>query len=226
AHAWRVPLRSLDHRALLPLLSADERARAERFMRDRDAEAFIVAHGTLRRVLARYLDAAPDTLAFITGPHGKPALASREGRALEFNLSHSGDLALIAVARAGPVGIDVECRNRDVEHLRLAEHFFSPAERTALRALARELDSLTEGFFNAWTRKEAYLKATGYGITRGLHHFDVSIAPGEPAALLGDRLDPSATDRWRLSELRPGAGFQAALVVPRVVDEITLYDAD
>lgn len=225
AHVWRVPLRSLDARELHDLLSPDEQARAARFLRDRDAHAYVVAHGTLRRVLARYHGATPNALTFIAGPFGKPALDAPESK-LEFNLSHSGDLALIAVSRRGSVGVDVERWDRHIEHLDLAEHFFSPAERTALRLLEHELEATTEGFFNAWTRKEAYLKATGEGITHGLHHFDVSLTPGEPAMLLADRRDPLATSRWRLSAIAPGVDYAGAIVVPRDVDEIMLYDVD
>ncbi len=227
AHVWRVPLRSADPRGLVPLLSPDEQARAARFLRDRDADAFIVAHATLRRVLTRYHGGRPEALTFVTGPFGKPSLANPSpSRALEFNLSHSADLALIAVARAGPIGVDVERWDRRIEHLELAEHFFSPAERTALRLLAHGVEATTEGFFNAWTRKEAYLKATGQGITQGLHHFDVTLTPGEPATLLADRLDPSATHRWRMIAIAPGVDYSGAVVVARDVDEIVLYDVD
>jgi len=224
-HIWRVSLHAGDPHALLPLLSADEQARAGRFIFERDANAFIVAHASLRRILGEYLSVAPQSLHFLNGEYGKPAIAGPPGAALEFNLSHSGDLALIAVSGRGPVGVDVERLDRRIEHLDLAEQFFSPAERAALRSLRAEADARTEGFFNAWTRKEAYLKATGHGITRGLHHFDVTLAPSEPAALLADRLDPAAVRRWRMAALSPGAGYAAAVVVASDVDDIAIYDA-
>lgn len=225
-HVWRVSLRGDDPRALLPLLSADEHARATRFVFQRDADAFIVAHATLRRILAEYLGVAPQSLDFVTGPHGKPAIAGPAGVAtLEFNLSHSADLALIAVSLGSPVGVDIERLDPRVEHLDLAEQFFSAAERAALRSLPSEVKAMTEGFFNAWTRKEAYLKATGHGITRGLHHFDVTLSPSEPAALLADRLDPLAVQRWRMATLSPGDGYAAAVVVASDVDEIASYEA-
>jgi len=139
---------------------------------------------------------------------------------VEFNLSHSDDLALVAVARAHQLGVDLERWSEGVEHLELAERFFSPAERDALRALAHAPDLVEAGFFAAWTRKEAYLKATGHGISRGLHHFDVTLAPGEPAQLLADRLDPEATARWSLIALEPAPGFSAALVVASPLGEV------
>jgi len=226
AHVWRVRVRR-DPRELMELLSADEQARARRFLHERVAQVYTVSHGMLRRILARYGAGAPEALRFAVGQFGKPVLAAGAGDpALEFNLSHSGDLALIAVSRGGPVGVDVEAWNRRIRHVDLAERFFSPAERAALRALAHDPEATTEGFFNAWTRKEAYLKATGHGITRGLHHFDVSLTPRQPAVLLADRLDPSASERWQLSAIDPGADYAAALVVPRAVTETALYDAD
>jgi 4'-phosphopantetheinyl transferase len=227
AHVWRIRLRRIDPRELMPLLSADEQARAGRFVHERVAQAYTVSHGMLRRILARYGEDAPEALRFEVGQFGKPALVASAGAsALEFNLSHSGDLALIAVSRGGPVGVDVEARNREIRHIALAERFFSPVERAALRALAHDGKATTEGFFNAWTRKEAYLKATGHGITRGLHHFDVTLTPRQPAALLADRLDPSAPERWRMSAIDAGEDYAGAVVVPRAVTEVALYDLD
>lgn len=225
-HVWRVSLSRGNREEFVRLLSPDEQERARRFIHERDAHAYIVAHGTLRRVLAGYQSTAAASLRFVAGAFGKPSLVeSPHAPSLEFNLSHSGDLALIAVSRCGPVGVDVEQWDRRVEHLELAEQFFSPIERAALRALAHDVEERTEGFFNAWTRKEAYLKATGHGITRGLHHFDVSLAPREPAALLADRFDPSAPDRWRMMALLPGASYSGAVVVTRAITEILLYDS-
>lgn len=225
AHVWRVPLRGGNHHELLRALSPDERAKAGRFVRERDAQGFVVAHGALRRVLAGYQSTSPDRLQFTAGAFGKPSLvALPDTPVLEFNLSHSGDMALIAVARGGPVGVDVEQWDRQIEHIELAEHFFSTSERDALRALAHDLELVTEGFFNAWTRKEAYLKATGHGITRGLHHFDVSLAPSLRAELLADRMEPRALEHWRLETIAVPADYSAALVVGRGVNDVRVYD--
>ena len=220
-HVWRVPLDDETRvESYWALLDDEERRRATRFVRDVHRRRFIAAHGALRTILAGYLDARPTALAFVTGEHGKPALRDVTGRPpVEFNLSHSDDLALVAVARAHPVGVDLE-RWSEVEHLELAERFFSPGERSALRALAHAPHLVEAGFFAAWTRKEAYLKATGQGITRGLHHFDVALAPGEPARLLADRLDDQATARWAMFALDPAPGYSAALVVASPVGEV------
>jgi 4'-phosphopantetheinyl transferase len=221
-HVWRIPLDD-EARAesYWDVLSEEERARASRFYREVHRRRFVAAHGALRHLLAGYVGEAPAALSFVVGEHGKPALRSQPGRAtVEFNLSHSDDLALVAVANARPVGVDLERWSADVEHLELAERFFSPAERDALRALAHESELVAAAFFAAWTRKEAYLKATGHGIMRGLHHFDVALTPGEPARLLADRLDGEAPQRWSMTELDPAPGYSAALVVAAPLGDV------
>ena len=226
-HVWRVRLASpRSAEALWPILSPEEQARARRFFQERHRQRFIVAHGALRQILGGYLEEAPEALRFDTGPAGKPQLRDRERmpRRLEFNLSHSGDLALVAVAWDRPVGVDLEEWERDMNHLELAERFFSPAERDALRTLAASTDDLVRGFFAAWSRKEAYLKASGHGVTRGLHHFDVTLAPHEPARLLADRRDVDALERWRMVALPPAPEFSGALVVAAPLDEVLLFD--
>ena len=226
-HVWRVRLDDpAAARAMRALLSDDERARADRFFRDEHRVRYAVAHGWKRRILSRYVDVAPEALRFTAGVHGKPSLAGGAAASgVHFNLSHSADLALVAVARGGPVGVDVERWDAAVEHLELAERFFSPAERDALRALAADEASVVAGFFAAWSRKEAYIKATGHGITRGLDHFDVSLAPDTPC-LLADRLDPAATERWVLTAVPAAPGYSAALVATAPLDQVVVYDAD
>lgn len=224
-HVWRV---RLDTAARLAdtesQLSHDELHRASRFHFDRDRERYVRSHVALRTILSEYAGDPGSHLAFEAGPFGKPALASvgSASRKLEFNLSHSGDWALIAVA-AQSVGVDVERWDAAVECLELAEHYFSHAERLALRSLVTG-EALTRGFFQAWSRKEAYLKATGMGISDGLHHFDVSLHPDEPAALLADRNDPAARDRWSMASVDVGAGYSAAVVVEGPMVTVELFD--
>jgi 4'-phosphopantetheinyl transferase len=228
AHVWRVRLDpSVDLQDSWELLSDDERNRAGRLVQEQHRRRFVAAHAGLRRILAGYTASAPRALEFARGPHGKPALAmagagSRPG--LEFNLSHSGDLGLVAVARERPVGVDLERWKHEMDHLALAARFFSPAERASLQALAARRDDLVYGFFAAWTRKEAYLKARGEGVMRGLHHFDVTLAPEEPARLLADRLD-AAIERWRMRAIFPDPGFSAAIVVADPFEELLLLES-
>ena len=181
--------RSLDQtqsqiQSFLHTLAADEQARAERFHFERDREHFIVARGVLRAILGRYLNRAPERLSFCYGAHGKPALAGEAGAdAIRFNVSHSHGVALYAVTRGREVGIDLERIRFDLAVLEIAERFFSRREVATLRTLPTEAQR--QAFFRCWTRKEAYIKARGEGLSLPLDQFDVSLAPGEPAALLG-----------------------------------------
>ncbi len=213
-HVWRAALNLEGSKVkrLHQTLSRDEQARARRFYFQKDREHFIVARGLLRAILGRYLKTEPSQLRFCYTLHGKPALDTEIGRdALRFNLSHSQGLALYAITPSREVGVDVEFIRSELAEGQIAEHFFSPREITALRALPKERRQ--EGFFNCWTRKEAYIKARGEGLTLRLDQFDVSLTPGEPAALLSTNGDPQESYRWSLKELSPEAGYVAALAV-------------
>lgn len=201
------------------MLSPDEVSRASRFHFDRDRESFIKAHGALRIILGAYLRVDGATLTFSAGEFGKPRLGADLVPALEFNLSHSGAWALLAVA-VRPVGIDIEQWNPRVEFLELARHYFSPSEYALLEA--RTLEHVEEGFFRIWSRKEAYLKATGCGVALGLHHFDVS--DGEHASLLADRRDAHATARWSMREIDVAPNYSAALVSEGAIAAVEIRD--
>jgi len=194
----------------LQSLAADERARADRFYFERDRERFIVARGLLRAILGRYLNRAPECLSFFYGSHGKPALAGEsDDDAICFNVSHSDGVALYAVTRGHEVGIDIERIRLDLPVVEIAERFFSPREAATIRTLPTEEQYRT--FFRYWTRKEAYIKAGGEGLSLPLDQFDVSPAPGEPGTLLGAQQDPSEASHWSLWELTPDPGYVAAV---------------
>lgn len=209
-HVWRIPLdvppATLDR--LASLVSGDERDRADRFYFDRDRNRFLAARGALRMILGSYLDSDPSLLSFHYGPRGKPSLA---GSPLEFNLTHSAGLALCAVALGRRLGIDVEALRPLPDAAAIAERFFSDAERRALRSVTEAQRTLA--FFQCWTRKEAYIKAIGEGLSMPLDRFDVSLLPGEPARLLAVAGDPDAPRRWTLHDLDPGPGLVAAIAV-------------
>ena len=213
-HVWRA---SLDEppphiSGFLHTLAADERKRAERFHFQRDREQFITAHGVLRAILGLYLNRAPESLSFRYSSHGKPALACESGGdALRFNMSHSHGVALYAIARDHEIGIDVEFIRCDLEAEQIAERFFSRGEIATLRALPLSLRKCA--FFLCWTRKEAYIKARGEGLSIPLDQFDVSLIPGEPAALLSTRPDADEALRWSLQELTLASGYVAAVAV-------------
>ena len=224
AHVWRVALDQPPSRVaeLRTLLSADERQRAERFAFPHLARRFAVGRGALRTILGRYLGRAPAEIRFRYGPRGKPALVETPNAPLRFNLSHSHELAVCVVTRGREVGVDVEWVERSsVECDRIAAAFFSPAERAALGVLPES--ARTAAFFDCWTRKEAYLKARGDGLAIPLDAFDVSLAPGAPAALLAGRGPAADVGRWRLQALDAGPGYRAALAVEGAV-QVTLFD--
>jgi 4'-phosphopantetheinyl transferase len=209
-HVWRVELDcGADAAAhFRETLSSDERERADRFRFEQDRIRYTVARGVTRRLLGHYSDTDAAELRFEYGAHGKPFLP---GSSLRFNVSHSRGLGLIAVTRGREIGIDVEAIRNDLADEKIAERFFSPGEVTALLSLPSE--ERIPAFFRCWTRKEAFIKADGRGLTRGLDSFDVTLAPGEPAALLRTAPDTEEVRRWSMLALDPGPGYAGALCV-------------
>ena len=213
-HVWRaaLDLPSAQVQYLREILTADELSRADRFHFEKGQRHFIVGRGILRTILGRYLSVAPGHLRFCYNHHGKPFLTSEfDHHKLNFNLSHSNGLALYAIARGREIGIDLERIRTNFEYEKIAERFFSPREVATLHTIPAEIKA--EAFFNCWTRKEAYIKAQGEGLSLPLHSFDVSYTPGEPARLLATRDDPQEASRWALQELMPGDGYVGALAV-------------
>ena len=213
-HVWRVGLdQSPSQIALLQNnLDDDERSRADRFYFSRDRERFIVARGILRAILGRYSNRAPNSLSFSYSAHGKPALVSEsDADEIRFNLSHSNGKALYAVSRGREIGVDIEFIRGDLEAEQIAERYFSHSEIETLRALPLSLRKYA--FFLCWTRKEAYIKARGEGLSLPLDQFDVSLIPGEPAALLSTQSDSDEALGWSLLNLTPASGYAAALAI-------------
>jgi 4'-phosphopantetheinyl transferase len=210
-HVWQARLDpSRDQVARLRAsLSPDERKRAARFRFDRDRDRYVVGRGLLRRLLSSYVGIGAAELSFVYGPYGKPLLANSE---LWFNLSHSGAVALFAFSTAGEVGIDVELDAPAFARERIAERFFSPAEVRALRSLPSELQG--HAFMACWTRKEAFIKARGDGMSLALDSFDVSLTPGSPAALLRTEWSADEPGQWRLGDVSdPDRGYVAAVAL-------------
>ena len=213
-HVWRIQLDQgvPQIRTLLPTLATEERERAGRYRFQQDRQKFIVARGLLRRILGSYLDTEPGHVNFCYNAYGKPALESASGLdTIRFNLSHAHDLALVAVSLDREVGIDLEHIRPNFAQEQIAERFFSAQEVATLRRLPKNLQE--RAFFTCWTRKEAYVKGTGQGLSLPLDQFDVSIIPGEPARLLRTEWDPSEVSRWSLLDLDPGPGYVGALAV-------------
>ena len=189
-HVWRAALGDTDVSALGQILSADELIRAERFHSALDRARFISGRGLLRSILGGYLDLLPRDLRFTQGAHGKPQLESACS-SLQFNLSHSDDLMLLAVTHARAVGIDLEMLRENVPFQTLADYYFEPEVAWGLRLLPQAQRAWK--FYDLWTSAEAKLKATGIGLAHGLK----VVAP----------------DRWSLLKLAPAEGYTAALAV-------------
>jgi 4'-phosphopantetheinyl transferase len=217
-HVWRsrVDWSPEGLAGLKRILSPDERARVDRFLFEKDQRSHLVSRGWLRVLLARYLDMPGDQFGFDYGVHGKPCLRGRGTRSphqapLQFNVSHSGELVLIALTAGRALGVDVERIRPDTKTVELAERYFSAHERAALAGVGPDLQH--DAFFNAWSRKEAYIKAQGTGLSLSLDSFDVTLAPGDVAQLIATRPDPAEARRWSMRAFDVAAGYKAAIVV-------------
>lgn len=188
------------------LLSSAEQAKAQAFRFEVDRQRYALSHAALRRILDHFLSLQPQAVPLTQAGLEKPLCPG-----VEFNLSHSGDYALVAVSAAFPVGVDVEQIKPDLNITELAARFFSPAESETLFHLpaAEQIDA----FFRIWTRKEAFLKGRGDGLSLSLSSFDVSLEVASPSALLATRFDPAEATRWRVIDLPLPAGYCGALAV-------------
>jgi 4'-phosphopantetheinyl transferase len=213
-HVWRAQLElpSSQVQQLRGILTDDELDRANRFSFEIDRQRFIAARGTLRSILSRYITIYPSHLRFYYHQYGKPFLAPEFSfYLLNFNLSHSGRMALYAITRSMEIGVDVERVRSDFEYEEIAHHFFSVNEVAMLHTIPTE--KKLEAFYNCWTRKEAYIKAHGKGLSLPLDSFDVSFAPWEPPMLLICKDESQGQSPWTFLDLKPGLGYIGALAV-------------
>lgn len=211
-HVWSA---SLDHPpvsadALCASLSDQERLRARRWRFEKDRRRSIASRGLLRWLLAYYLDVEPGSVALRQGAQGKPALA--DAPRLRFSVAHSGDLVLYAFARHDELGVDVERVRAIPDALSIAASFFAPGERDALRAVAAA--GRPYAFLVYWTRKEAYVKASGVGLSHRLDGVEVSLGQGAEASRRRIPVDSSIAADWRIHHLDPAVDFVAALALP------------
>ena len=212
---WRVPLiGDADRlRGCRDWLSPDELERADRYRHEAAKRAFLVTRSALRALLSRCLGGvSPREIAFRYLPQGKPELDSETlgPSPWRFNVSHSGELALIAIAHGVDIGVDVETVRPMPEALALAKRFFSIAERAELEGMpASDRES---AFLRGWTRKEAFVKAVGTGLAKALDSFDVSLAVDALPRIIAIQGQPAP--EWRLVHLEPGTGYLGALAVP------------
>lgn len=219
-HVWRLDLDqpSAELEKFRETLDALEIERSSRFHFAKLRQHFVVGRGFLREVLARYVRTDPGALRFSYGPHGKPSLDDPHS-GLRFNMSHSHGVALVAVAENKELGVDVEHVRADFATEDIARRFFSRVEVEAFNTLAKE--EQMAAFFRCWTRKEAYIKATGRGMSQPLDAFDVTLAPDERAALL--RAEDDDASRWTFSDIDLGRDYAAALAVEGPSSTIRLW---
>jgi 4'-phosphopantetheinyl transferase len=213
-HLWRIDLEAIsaDESRWQRVLSADEKTRAARFLLSSDRRNFVASRALLRIILAAYLATDPSLLTFAYSKKEKPYLGPEHAESdVTFNVSHSHGIALLAFSRHREVGIDVEQIRRDFDVEAISRRFFSTHEQQQLAASPH--DSRFAAFFRCWTRKEAYIKATGEGLSFPLRHFDVSIVEGDHDALRSTRPDPAEAALWSLREIPAGSGYVAALCV-------------
>jgi 4'-phosphopantetheinyl transferase len=206
---WRIALDEPVPARARVALSESEEARAGAFRFAHLTTRFVAAHAALRAILSRYTGVAPHELAFSASKAGKPSLGpGRWPRTTRFNMSHSGDLALVAVAETREVGIDVECMAIGRTRFEPLHRFFSPAECTALGSL--DPSRLQAACYRCWTRKEAFLKARGDGLTLELGAFDVSCGSDESPQILARRGAAADNRDWSIFDLDPGPAFTGA----------------
>jgi len=213
-HLWRFDLGALAHeeQKWRLILSTDEQLRAGRFHFSRDRQRFTATRALLRTILASYVAADPKELVFLYSDRGKPSLGScHSGNQLEFNVSHSGEIALLAITRGQALGVDVEQVRNNFDCEAIAQRFFSEHEQRQLAALTPS--HRYQGFFRCWTRKEAYIKAQGAGLSLPLDQFDVSLKFEDRSALLSTRPNGDEAAKWNLQEVPAGDGYIAALCV-------------
>jgi 4'-phosphopantetheinyl transferase len=221
-HVWAINLDvpAAELNRFRACLTRPETERAGRFHFERDQRRFTVARGWLRTLLAKYAHTEPAQIEFAYGPKGKPRLGPAfASLRLEFNLAHAENLAVLAITRDKPVGVDVECLRPIPDAAQLVAQFFSPRESHAFEQLSAA--EQPAAFFNLWTRKEAWLKAIGEGIAHSLALVEVSFLPAEPARLLA--APGHNCKRWTLRECVPAKQFVAAVALQGTATEFCFW---
>lgn len=216
-HVWFVSLsdRTICQDSCFSLLSVPEQTRAKKFKFDKDRQLFIVAHAAMRSILAQFLNLLPADVDFATGINGKPRLATDVFGDLRFNLSHSGNSAVIAAAWSREIGVDIELVKEEFAYDEVAERLFTAREVTALRALPTHLQR--EAFYKCWTSKEAFLKAKGTGLSGVLDEVEIILSSDDHV-----RIDARVAG-WSLAEINPSGGYMAALASEGAPVETHLY---
>jgi 4'-phosphopantetheinyl transferase len=208
---WKIDYKSFsgDEKQWLHILNNQEQTRAQKFHYQADRKRYRVTRALLKIILSRISGNNPVDISFSYNNHGKPYLKNTQK--ISFNVSHSGDLGLIAVSDLTLLGIDVEKYRKRIDPNRMAKRFFSMSEQKELSLLSD--NHILEGFFNGWTRKEAVIKALGLGLAMPLRNFDVTLTPGQPARLLNIRHQDEKVQDWTINNIPMDGDYAAAYAV-------------
>ena len=220
AHIWKIPLKisNTQSEQFLSWFDSDERERAARFYFEKDQKSYTSTRGNLRLLLGKYLQQKPDFFKFSYNEWGKPFLKDQN---IQFNVSHSKEVGLLAFCTDHPIGVDIEWKRPDFGGLKIAQRFFSDTEISELEGLPEK--DQRQGFFNAWSRKEAYIKAAGKGLAIPLGKFSVSLAPNKECVLRSTEHDPEAVHNFKLINVNSDPEYASAVVVQQTIEKIKQY---
>ena len=210
-HIWKIELDCDDGQwqPLRALLSNDEQIKADRYLFEKHRRRYILCRATLRNLLGSYLDRAPDTFRFAYNSHGKPFIANDDS-GLRFNISHSGEIMLAAFVLNSEIGIDIEAIQQDIDYLGIGQRWFSELELNTLLKLPEH--ERVGAFFRAWSRKEAYIKALGAGLSYPLNRFSVSMDETSPA-LIECQDGSQEIKSWKIHDVEVSSAYSAAVVI-------------
>jgi 4'-phosphopantetheinyl transferase len=223
-HVWRAST-NVDEKQLKYLqgiISEEEQRRAAKFYFEKDRIRFIVARGYLRMILAYYLDQLPEEFRFSYNKYGKPSLEDAINNDVRFNLSHSDEMILYGFTRCREIGVDIELTRTSKDTIQILDHFFSELEKEDFKIIPEQKKK--EVFYVCWTRKEAYIKARGKGLSIPLDDFSVTLIPGYPAKLIKADKD-SEESQWHMKDISAASGFAAAAVVSGTEPSFYYFDA-
>lgn len=210
------------HRSLYDVLSEDEKRRADAFRFEKHRSSYVIGRGLLRSILATYLELDPNDISFTYGSHGKPFLRPLRVPTLQFNVAHAEACVLYALSRDCPLGVDVERVRELSDYDSLAKRFFASSESAEI--LSVDAVDRMKAFFNCWTRKEAFVKAVGKGLSIPLDSFEVSVRPGQPSKFKSLPTKSSAPPHWSLVHIEPGDGYVGALAFPMLHGSVRVWN--
>jgi 4'-phosphopantetheinyl transferase len=201
-------------------LSKDEKERASRFKFYKDKRCYVVTKGVLRLLSGRYLNTDAKAIEFEYEKYGKPKL--KHNTNLNFNVSHSGDLAIIGFVHNHTIGVDIEKIKNDFDTFEIASSCFSKHEIDALHKISKQEQH--KAFYRCWTRKEAFIKAKGSGLSFPLDEFSVSLESDLDADVVWTKWNTDEKDQWKLTSFIPSEDYIAATIVDSEIEDTLYFD--